>query len=79
MDVLAGEVWVLSQDLLGSHAVGHHRDDCRDRKAQPADAGQAPRDIRVGGDALQVHAPMITAVDAGSSAPCAWRATGTQP
>jgi hypothetical protein len=42
VDVLAGEVRVLSQNLLGSHAVGHHRDDCRDREAQPADAGQVP-------------------------------------
>ncbi len=76
MDVLAGEVWVLSQDLLGSHAVGHHRDDCRDRKAQPTDAGQAPHDTRVGGDALKVHAPMITAVDAGSGAHVSNRDTG---
>jgi hypothetical protein len=78
VDVFAGEVRVLSQDLLVRHAVRDHRDHCRDREAQPADAGQAPHDVRVGGDALKGHAPMITAADPGNSAPYAWRVTGTQ-
>ena len=72
VDAFAGEVRVLGQDLLVRHAVRDHRDHCRDGEAQPADAGKAPHDIRVGGDALKGHAPMITAVDAGSSARGAW-------
>ncbi len=59
MNVVAGQIRMLSEDLLRSHAVREHRDHRGDWKAQTADTGKPSHDVRVGGDALEGHLLII--------------------
>ena len=61
VDVLGGEVGVLGEDLVSAHAVREHRHHCRDREAEPADAGLAAHDSGVCGDAVVGHEFMLAA------------------
>jgi hypothetical protein len=83
VDVLGGEVWVLGEDVPGSHAVGKHGQHRRDREAQPSDAGQAAHDSGVCGDAFVGH--YLTLASAGifghasfSAAPCSFGLPGQE-
>jgi hypothetical protein len=63
VDVLGGQVRMLSEDLVGRHPVSDHRHHRRDGEAQSPDAWQASHDIGVCRDAFVGHESMLTVAD----------------
>ena len=63
VDVLGGQVGMLSEDLVGRHSVSDHRHHRCDREAQPSDARQASHDIGVRRDAFVGHQSMLAVAD----------------
>ena len=54
-NVVALQIRVKSQDLLGSHAIGHHIDDDRHRDPQSTNTGDTTHLIGSDGDARKGH------------------------
>ena len=63
VDVLGGQVRMLSEDLVGRHPVSDHRHHRCDREAQPSDAWQTGHDIGVRRDAFVGHESMLAVAD----------------
>jgi len=58
-DVFALEVGVVLQHLLGGSAGGELAEHHADGDPEVADAGHAPHALRIDGDSLEGHAPML--------------------
>ena len=63
VDILGGQVGMLSEDLVGRHPVSDHRHHRCDGETQPPDAWQASHDVGVSRDAFVGHESMLAVAD----------------